>query len=282
MGEKVRNLVSEMPKYSVLMSVYYKDRPEWLVVALNSILAQTVSPDEIVLIKDGPLSDELDLVVENFVKANSEILKVFCNKENLGLGLTLRDGILKCRNELIARMDADDVSDPLRIETQMKKIIEDPSLDIVGCWENEFYESTEKSFSIHKVPEEHDKVYEFMHYRCGILHPTVIFKKSAVLKAGNYRSLYLCEDYDLFVRMLMTGAKCYNVPKALYHLRVNPNFFYRRGGFKYAKTIFVFKYGLWRKGFFSFKNFFISGFGHALVCLFPNHTRKLFYKYWLR
>lgn len=263
------------------MSVYIKERPEWLKAAINSILNQSVPPSEVILVEDGPITKELHDVVAQY--AQNPIFKIIPLEKNVGLGLALREGILQCSHELIARMDTDDIAIPNRCEKQLKKFIENPGLDIVGCWENEFLEdSINKSFSCHKVPETNDEIKNFMRRRCALLHPTVIFKKSAVLKAGNYKHRPLFEDYDLFVRMIQTGSVCYNVQESLYCLRVNPDLFKRRGGYKYGLTQLKFKYEMFRSGFCSLSDFLISGFGHFLVCIMPNKIRTLFYKIILR
>lgn len=263
------------------MSVYLKERPEWFKEAINSILNQTVPPSEIVLVEDGPLTDELYEIITHHVQ--NPIFKIVVLEKNVGLGLALQEGVKHCSNELIARMDTDDISAPNRCEKELKKIMENPDLDIVGCWENEFWgDSINETFSCHKVPENHDEIKKFMRYRCAILHPTVMFKKSSVLRAGNYQHRKLFEDYDLFVRMLQTKSKAYNLQEPLYFLRVNPSLFKRRGGFEYALTVFKFKYQLWRNGFFSFSNFIFSGLGHCCICLIPNWLRIIFYKKFLR
>ena len=277
----VRALI-DYPMYSVLLSVYHKENPEWFRTALESILNQTVQPSEIVLVEDGPLNEQLDDVVANY-QQRTPFLKVVALPENRGLGLALQEGINHCSNELIARMDTDDIAVPERCEKQLKKFVEDPELDIVGCWENEFWgDSINKSFSCHKVPETNEEIKKFMRRRCALLHPTVIFKKSAVLRAGNYQHRLLFEDYDLFARMVQTGSKCYNVQEGLYYLRVNPMLFKRRGGFNYGITQLKFKFEMFRSGYSSFLDFIISGLGHFFVCIMPNKGRALFYKVVLR
>lgn len=274
--------VMKFPPYSFLMSVYWKERPEYLEKSLACILSQSVLPEEVVLVEDGLFTEGLHEVITHYQKEYPALFRIFSFEENRGLCPSLRDGVTLCKNELIARMDSDDLCAPNRCELQLKKFLENPELDVVGCWENEFWNSEERPFATHKVPEFHSEIFKYMKKRCGLLHPTVFYKKKAVLKAGNYRSCYLFEDYDLFARMLLSGAKAYNIQESLYFLRVNPDLFRRRGGLKYAKTILEFKFGLWRKGFFSIGNFVIGGFGHAAVCLLPNSLRVLFCKIFLR
>ena len=245
------------------------------------MLEQTVPPSEIILVEDGPLTPELYAAISFYEqKPFFHTVKL---PNNFGLGIALREGIKHCSNELIARMDTDDYSVPNRIEKQLAIFEKNPELDVVGCWENEFSgDSIERVSSCHKVPEQHKNIVNFMRKRCALLHPTVVFKKKAVLKAGNYRHNYLFEDYDLFLRMVQTGAKCYNIQEGLYYLRINPNLFKRRGGYRYALTQLKFKFNMFRSGFSSFKDFLISGIGHFCVCIMPNRSRVLFYKIVLR
>ena len=125
-----------------------------------------------------------------------------------------------------------------------------------------------------------------MRRRCAVLHPTVIFKKSEVIRAGNYQetSFYaVYEDYDLFARMIFDAkVKCYNIQECLYYIRTSEDFYERRGGKKYAKTVLRFKWHLFKKGHMSFIDFCVSGLGQAFVCVLPNKVRKLIYMKLLR
>ncbi len=270
-------------KYSVLMSVYYKENPEWLDLSIESMMNQTVKCDEFVLIEDGKLTDELYKVIDKYVKKYPKLFNIIKNETNKGLGLALRDGILHCNNELIARMDSDDFSVPDRCEKLLNIFKEDYSYDCVGSFEVEFENDLDDVVAIHKVPETSDEIDKFMRRRCALLHPTVMYKKSAVLAAGNYRNVLLYEDYDLFMRMVCENhCKCYNIQENLYFIRINANFFKRRGGFKYMKTAIKFKNMQRKKGYMSFKDFIISAGGQAFVCLMPNKMRRWFYLKFLR
>ena len=185
-------------KYTVLMSVYYKEKPDYLSLSIESMLNQTIKPDEFIIIKDGPLTPELDEVIDTFVKMHPDLFNIITNEVNLGLGPALAKGIETSKNELIARMDSDDYVVDTRCERQLEKFQEDPKLGIVGSYEAEFVDDVENVISIHRVPTEDAEIEQFMHRRCSILHPTVMYKKSAVLKSGNYQSVLLYEDYDLF------------------------------------------------------------------------------------
>lgn len=198
-------------KYTVLMSVYYKEKPEYLSLSIESMLNQTVKPDEFIIVKDGPLTTELDEVINNFVTAYPKTFNIIVNETNLGLGPALAKGIENSKNELIARMDSDDYVVSTRCERQLEKFREDPKLGMVGSYEAEFVDDIDNVISIHRVPSENDEIERFMHRRCSVLHPTVMYKKSAVLKSGNYQSVLLYEDYDLFARMVLEyHIKSYN------------------------------------------------------------------------
>ena len=270
-------------KYTVLMSVYYKEKPEYLSLSIESMLNQTVKPDEFIIVKDGPLTMELDEVINNFVTAYPKTFNIIVNETNLGLGPALAKGIENSKNELIARMDSDDYVVSTRCEKQLEKFREDPKLGMVGSYEAEFVDTVDNVISIHRVPSENDEIERFMHRRCSVLHPTVMYKKSAVLKSGNYQSVLLYEDYDLFARMVLEyHIKSYNIPEPLYYIRTSEDFFKRRGGIKYAKTVLKFKWGQYRKGYMSSMDFCISGLGQAFVCVLPNSLRKSFYMKFLR
>ncbi len=273
----------KLPKYSVLMSVYYKENPLWLRDSIESIMNQTVKCDEFVLVEDGKLTDELYEVIDSFQKKYPKLFNVVKIKQNGGLGPALRKGIENCKNELIARMDSDDISKPDRCEKLLKVFENDESYECVGSFEAEFETSIDEVVAIHKVPETDKEIAKFMRRRCALLHPTVMYRKSSVLRAGNYRDVHLYEDYDLFMRMVCEyNAKSYNIQDALYYIRINSDFYKRRGGFKYMKTVIKFKNDQRRKGYMSLKDFIVSAGGQAVVCMMPNRLRKWFYLKFLR
>lgn len=273
-------------KYSVLMSVYYKEKPQFLKLAVQSMLDQTIAPDEFIIVKDGPLTDELDEIIDDFITEYPSLFTIIYNEKNLGLGPALRKGVEIARNELIARMDSDDYSAPDRCEKQLKIFEYDKNLGMVGCFEAEFIDRINNVISFHKVPENHDEIKKFMRRRCAVLHPTVIFKKNEVIRSGNYQeeSIFpVYEDYDLFTRMIFdANVRCFNVQEPLYYIRTSEDFFERRGGKNYAKTVLRFKRQLLKRGNISLIDFIMSGFGQAFVCLLPNKLRKEFYLKFLR
>ena len=269
--------------YSVLMSVYKRENPAYLEGSIRSMLEQSLPPADFVIVKDGPLTVELDAVIEKYRGERPELFQVIALEKNGGLGPALAAGIQYTKYELVARMDSDDYSAPTRCEEELDVFAQDPELGAVGCFEAEFFDTPAEVASVHRVPETNDEIYEFMKRRCALLHPTVMYKKSAVLSSGNYRSVPLYEDYDLFARMVLEHkVKSYNIQKPLYYIRISRDFYKRRGGAKYARTVLQFKYGMLKKHYTSFADFMVSGVGQACVCVMPNSVRKMIYMKFLR
>ena len=272
----------KFPPYSVLMSVYYKENPEWLKISIDSMLNQTILPSEFVLVEDGPLTEELDKVIEKYEKKYKNLFKIVKLKTNQGLGPALKRGVENCTNEYIARMDSDDYSDPKRIEKELLIFHKHPELGMVGTNVAEFIDTTKNIISCVILPETNDEIIKFSKKRNPFRHPSVLFKKSAVLKAGNYREYYLCEDYDMWLRMIRTGCQCYNIQEVLTYMRINKDFYKRRGGWKYLKSINRFKKEQVKVGYFTKAEYIKSIVPHAIVCLIPNFMRDIIYKKLLR
>lgn len=268
-------------RFSVLLSVYRKEQASYLQQSLDSIFSQTLLPDEVILVKDGPLTDELERVVEEFV-LEYPALKVVPLAENQGLGKALNEGLKHCSYELVARMDTDDVAKPTRFEKQMAVFQIHPEFDVVGAWIDEFEGDVENVISIRKLPERHEKILSFAKKRCPINHPVVMFKKSAVVTAGGYQHFPLFEDYYLWVRMLMNGSKFYNIPESLLYFRFSPDMFRRRGGWKYAKDEFRFQCKLFELGFIRHVEFCRNVGIRFVARIIPNCLRSLLYKKVLR
>lgn len=220
--------------FSVLMSVYYKEKPIFLNQALTSIYDnQTLKPSQIVLIEDGNLTSELYEIIKIWKNKLGEVLTIIPIEQNVGLGKALEIGINNCKFEYIARMDSDDISASNRFEKQLE-VFKNNDIDICGGWVSEF-EGDEKNIYAHrKVPEFHDDIIKFAKFRSPINHPSVMYKKTAVLNAGNYKTMYLFEDYYLWIRMILNGAKFYNIQEPLVNMRAGIGQLKRRHGLRYA------------------------------------------------
>lgn len=222
----------DITKFSVAMCVYEKDNPEWFKMAIESILSQTVKPSEIVLVVDGPLTEELDLIVENL--SSNEIFKIIRFPKNRGHGEARRAGFEACSNELIAIMDADDICVPTRFEKQLKCF--ENNIDIVGGNIAEFIDGVNNVVGYRLVPQNDADIKQYLKKRCPFNQVTVMLRKSVYLQAGGYIDWYWDEDYYLWIRMLQKGAIFMNVDEVLVNVRVGKEMYQRRGGIKYFKS----------------------------------------------
>lgn len=218
-----------MNEFSVLISIYCKESPLYFREALDSVFAQTLQPAEIVLVKDGPLTPELDAVIEEY-STRYPIFKIVTNETNLGLGLALAKGLSACSYEYVARMDTDDLIAPTRFEKEIRKL--DEGYDVVSCWSVLFWPNDDQLFCIKHRPETHEDIIKLAHKRSPVCHAGCVLRKQAVIDAGNYQACYLYEDYHLWVRMIMNGARFYNIQEVLYYVRTSPALIARRGGWK--------------------------------------------------
>ena len=228
--------VSKYENYSVLMSVYYKENSEYLKQAIESIQAQTFPTDDFVLVCDGPLNQELDSVIKKKQQEMKNILNVVRLKKNAGLGNALNKGIQQCKNELVARMDSDDISYPDRCEKQLMVFNTYPEISVCSGIVEEFATNPKVVESRRVPPETQEEIREFAKVRNPFNHPCVMYKKPDVEAVGSYKDFYLLEDYYLWVRMIMAGYQGYNLQEPLLHMRAGTDMYMRRGGLKYAKT----------------------------------------------
>lgn len=267
--------------YSVLMSVYVKEKPEYLKEAIDSILNQTIKTDDFVIVCDGPLNEGLNTVIADYVTTYSGLFNVYRLERNMGLAKALNNGILQCKNEIIARMDSDDVSAPDRIEEQLKAMKEQ-NADIVGSNIIEFVDNISNTKNARVVPRENKEIIKFAKKRSPFNHPSVMYKKSAVVNAGFYEDYRYFEDYNLWVTMLHKGFKGYNVQKNLLYMRAGEDMYKRRGGISYVGCIFRFKNHLRKIGFISIPSFLVDTITRTVVSLVPNGIRAMVYKKILR
>lgn len=228
--------VGKYREYSVLMSVYHKEKPEYLKQAIESIQAQTLPTNNFVLVCDGPLNDALDRVIVAKQQEMGAVLNVVRLAKNGGLGNALNEGIKHCKNELVARMDSDDIAYPDRCERQIAVFNTHPEVSICSGIVEEF--TTDPNIvDTRRVPLEiNAEIVEFAKKRNPFNHPCVMYKKTAVEAAGSYQDFYLLEDYYLWLRMLMAGYQGYNIQEPLLHMRAGSEMYLRRAGWKYAKT----------------------------------------------
>ena len=225
-----------MEKFSVLMSVYYKEKPEFFDLSLESnLVKQTLTPNEFVLICDGDLTPELEVVIDKYQKLFPEVLKVY-RKENGGLGKALNYGLPKCSCPLIARSDSDDVCAEDRFEKQVGFMTEHPEIGIISSYIDEFENDWTKPIHKKTLPLDHDSLYEMAKFRNPLNHMSVMMRKDDVMKIGSYRHIPYIEDYELWVRAMINGIKIANVGDYLVHARVGNGMIQRRGNKQYIKS----------------------------------------------
>lgn len=266
-----------MQSFSVLISLYYKEKASFLRKSLESVFAQTLFPTEVILVEDGPLTDEQYAVVKEFEDRYSE-LKVIPLTKNHGLGKALNEGLMHCSYDIVARMDTDDIAKPDRFEKLLAVFREHPELDVVGAWIDEFEGECSKVLSVRKVPESNEEIFLFAKVRNPVNHPVVMFQKSAVLRAGGYKHFPLFEDYYLWVRMLMNGARFYNIQESLLFFRFSPDMFKRRGGWRYAVTELRLQFLFYQMEFINVFTMIKNISIRFISRLLPNNLRSSLYK----
>ena len=221
-------------KFSVSMCVYGKDHPEWFRIAVESILNQTIKPTEVVLVVDGPVPQELEVVITHYEAM--PIFNVIRFAENRGHGDARRAGLEACTYDLVAIMDADDISAPDRFEKQLAVFDACLDVDVVGGNITEFVGEPSQIVGRREVPKKNREICEYMKKRCPMNLVTVMFKKSSVQAVGGFIDWYCEEDYYLWIRMFLAKMQFANVLDDLVNVRVGNEMYQRRGGIKYFKS----------------------------------------------
>jgi len=264
---------------SVLMSVFWKESPEFLDAALHSIEMQTTQPDEVLSV-NGPLGPELTAVLDGY---RSRLPLVIVElPEWVGLGEALRIGVEKCRGELIARMDTDDICVPDRLQIQADFLHAHPDVDLVGGAIAEFNQDPEQPVNLRKVPTEHEDIVKIAKLRNPINHMTVMFRREAVLRSGNYHDDAGWEDYRLWARMLMAGCRLHNLDQVLVLARTGEGFMKRRGGMVKLRHELSMQAYFRKIGFISSGRYLFNLAMRTPVIVAPEGVRKLLYERLLR
>lgn len=271
-----------MEKYSVLMALYIKEKPEYLDLAIDSMVNQTLKPDEIIIVKDGKITEELQCVLDKYCTKYPELFRVVGYEINRGLGLALNYGLNYCKNDLVARMDTDDISKPERCQKQVKAFEKFSDLAIVGSAVDEF-NGTPKNITGHRVvPSKPRDIYVFAKRRSAFNHPSVMYRKSKVLDFGGYADLRRNQDVDLFGRMIYGGCRAANFEESLLWFRSDENLAKRRKSWEntwsYIDTIRRF----WKMGYSSFFDFVVVAGAQTALYLMPISIQHWIYKCFLR
>jgi len=266
-------------KYSVLMSVYSKEKAEFFRLSLESMFKQTVPPDEVVVVCDGPLTEELDKVLDDFKAGYGDALVIHRLKQNMGTGYAANEGLRVCKNELIAKMDSDDVAYADRCEKQLELFEKHEKLDMVGGFVSEFETDINNEKAVKKVPSSHKEIIRYAKRRNPFNNQTLMYKKSKALACGGYTCNTRCEDYDFVTKMMMNGAKCHNIQQCLVHYRLDAGAYERRRNWKNTVGFFTVRYRNWRRGFCSFFDFIIPCMAQMVLFVMPvGVTKKVYVK----
>ncbi|TWI76904.1 glycosyltransferase involved in cell wall biosynthesis [Desulfobotulus alkaliphilus] len=263
--------------FSVLMSVYAKERPEYLREALQSLADQTLKANEVVLVEDGPLGEGLKAVIEDFCEILN--IKSVALTTNQGLAAALNEGLKHCNHELVARMDSDDISLPHRFEKQVPFMQENPHVIVMSGWIEEFDENMENVIFTRRVPQSHASIGQKFKSQNQINHVAVMFRKSNILGVGGYPAeIKKAQDYCLWAKLFVQNAIFHNLQEVLVRVRTGDAFFYRRG-FEYLLNELQ-MLGYQRKiGFISDPTYILNILIRSVARLSPEFIKKLIYKY---
>lgn len=264
------------PKFSVLLSLYNGEKASNLRLSLESVsFSSTIMPDEIVLVIDGFIRDELKSVIDDFSDKFKSI-KLIPLSENVGLASALNIGLNNCSNDLVFRMDTDDISLPERFEKQLNFMLENPQVSVLGSFVSEFGDDESNILSTRVVPTNHFEISSFILSRNPLSHPSVCFRKSHVLNVGGYPLIYP-EDYLLWIKMLEAGYKFANLPIVLVKMRTGDDFIKRRG-FKFLQGELKIYYYMYSKKMISIYSFFKFSILRSIVRLSPSFLKIWFYR----
>lgn len=264
-----------MTNFSVIASVYKNDNPKFVREALDSLLVtQTVKPSEVVLIQDGPVQQELLWVLSEYEARFEGLIHIIRLQKNAGLGNALRLGVDNAKYSIIARMDSDDICLPDRFEKQINYLEKHPECDIVGGQMTEFIDTPDNIVGRREVPLDNDSIYNYMKSRCALNHVTVMFRKEAVLRAGNYQDWFWNEDYYLWVRMMMNKCVFANIPDVAVNVRSGADQYARRGGKKYFDSEIGIKKLMLKNGMITKTQFAVNYVQRFIIqLLLPNSVR---------
>ena len=267
--------------FSVLMAVYKKEQPLFFKEALRSVFEQSLIPNEVVLVKDGPLTEELEQIIVDFSSKNEQ-LKVITLEKNQGLGEALRIGLNACYFDLVARIDSDDICKPYRFEKQIAFLKEHKEITIVGSWIEEFSDCKEEIEAIRELPQEDKQLKIFMKWRNPFNHMTVMFRKKDILAVGGYQPFYLLEDYYLWNRLANANYYFANIGESLLWARGGYTMLERRGGWKYVVSESKLLKFMYRSGRINIVEFGANLMMKSIIRLIGKHLRHTIYTFFLR
>ncbi len=265
-------------KFSVLMSIYNQEKAIYFNRAMQSIWdEQTLKPDEIILVEDGKLTAPLYQNIDVWANKLGEKLTIVPLKHHVGISGALNAGLQKCRYEIIARMDSDDIALKDRFAKQLA-VFKNHSVDIVSSWVGEFDKTEDNIVSYRKLPQYHNQIIKFSKKRSPINHPAVMYKKSIIKNAGNYPCKIILEDYYLCVKAALAGAKFYNIQQPLVNTRIGHKHISRRSGWQYALGEYQMQKKCFQLGYINFFEFIRNISLRFIVRIMPRKIVTVIYK----
>ena len=274
--EKKFMIISKEFDFAVLMAVYKDDNSIHFKEATESITSQTLLPNEIVLVQDGPVDETLDKVIYKFVENKIVNVKLIKLEKNLGLGMALAEGMKHVSYNYIARMDSDDISNPSRFQIQINYLKNNPDISVLGSFITEFNSKTQRR-RLRKVPTDHNIMKKYIRFRSPLNHVSVIFKKKDVLKAGGYESVLRYEDFYLWFKMISLGLKITNIPLSLVDVRAGDDLIKRLHGIDAFRKDLSFFRKLHIEGFITYYVLFINLFIRFITRFMPIRITSFIY-----
>ena len=270
-------------QFSVLMPVYYKDNAEYFSIALDSILNNTLVPDEILIIEDGKLSNDLENIVVQTEQRYQNLIRVIRLDKNIGIGRVRALGMQECKYDYVAFMDSDDISSKDRFEKQIEFIKQNPQIDVVGSYITEFEGEPENIYSRRVLPVTNDEIYKYGKFRMPVNNPTLLLKRESVIEAGNYQLFNAFEDYECYTRMLKKGYQFANIPEFLVNMRAGSEMMNRRKGIKYFISCELpCMSAMKRNGYINFVEYIRNITLKFMLRVIPDWFRNWIYKRFLR
>lgn len=270
-------------KFSVLMTVYAKEKPEYFDEALKStLLNQTRQPDQFVLVYDGPVSKELHKVTERYKNLFPNEFELVELPENVGQGAASKAGFAKCKYELIARMDSDDISRPERFEKEIHIFETNTNIDVVGSFISEFGNEPQEITGVRQVPETHEEILKMFKLRNPVNNVTVMYKKKSLEKIGGYSEVRANEDFNVYVKLLLDGNEFYNIQEPLVHVRTGQGMVERRGDIQIYHAWKNNQKLLYKGGVTNFFEYQRNCIACYCFIRCPKSVKRFLYKYVLR
>lgn len=269
------------PSFSVLMSVYKKEQPDYLDEALTSIEQQTVTPNEIVLVEDGPISTDLKRVILKHKKVFGKGFKDVVSKKNQGLGVSLRLGTKYISNKWIARMDSDDISVPNRFELQLKEVVKNPDISIIGGQVMEFEGTPAHIVGYRHVPLSDSDIRDYVKWRNPFNHPTVMINKKVLCDVGGYVSFGNLEDYYLWAKIILNKYHVTNLDQVLVYMRADEGMYKRRGKIANITIFYKLRKFLWQNRMINYRQRILGDILMTINIVMPSSLRKFVYQKYL-